>query len=658
MSIPLLLLSAAVLAAPRGVVTDLPEPPQLEATFAPRRVALVVGVDHYDDPLLGNLRYAAKDATDLEAVLSDPALGGFEVHTLTARVTGEQLWARLDEVTADLQPDDTFLLYLAGHGTMELRPASPGHSFATEPHLFLLTSESLLDQAGGTGVPLAELDRVVAALPARRRVVVVDACYSGKGRSALSSKELMERERLRGPVPNPAMAVSRYDVRLFAADVNHPAIEAPELENGVYSHFLVSGLRGNADLDADGLVDVRELRLWARDQTMAYTGGAQVPWSHETQVGWGEIFLSGDPSSRRDAEQAILVGLEALPDQAEISVDGQPRGAGALNPGEHEVVIHLDGVVIGAGMVQVVAGERLDVSQVVGHGVPQDNLVQAGLDPAVYVQAPPPEASKPVRWQLAAQASQSWSADIIPPFGAGLELWRSPDVSNARLAWGLSADWGLGPVPPLGGQFPVASAQANLGLWWGEAWTFGPSLGLGVLWRTRSRAPHAPCSAVRRALARGRIAPRSSSLRTPGPSPVRLPMDLVLPHPRRSFDDVTVHQPPGLRPPLLVPRPSGCRPRRRSSAGLMLGGSSGFAFNLRDLTGTARQGFTGLPDPTVGRGYARQPPLAGLSLLAWIEHEHDSVNLADHNVVVMDRRPAPLLRAQYAGGYRRTLVGA
>ncbi len=445
MTIPLLLITAAVMAAPRGVVKDLPTSEALDRAFAPRRVALVVGVNHYDDPLLGNLRYAAKDALDMREVLADPALGGFEVHTLTESVTRDQIWAQLEAVTADLQPDDTFLLYLAGHGTMELLPASPEHSFATEPHLFLLTSESTLDQAGSTGLALAELDRVVAALPARHRVVVVDACYSGKGRSALSSKELAQRERLRGPVPNPAMAVSRYDVRLFAADVNHPAIEAPELENGVYSHFLVRGLRGEADLDGDGLVDVREVRLWARDQTMAYTGGAQVPWSHETQVGWGEIFLSGDPSSRHEAEQAILVGLEALPDQAEISVDGQPRGAGALQPGEHELVIHLDGVVIGAGIVQVVAGERLDVSRVVGQGVPQDNLVQAGLDPAVYAQ---PAARPPAYYLLGLTGSRSWSEDVAPPIGAGLEGWRLPGGTGAHLALGLSGSWGLGPVPP------------------------------------------------------------------------------------------------------------------------------------------------------------------------------------------------------------------
>ncbi len=502
MSAALLFLTTAVFAAPRGVVTDLPEPPDLADTFAPRRVALVVGVNDYRDPLLGNLRFAAKDATDLEAVLADPALGGFQVHTLTEQVTRDRVWERLAEVTADLQPDDTFLLYLAGHGTMELRPASPEHAFATEPHLYLLTSESLLDDAAGTGVALEDLDRTVAALVARKRVVVVDACYSGKGRSALSARELIEREQLRGPVPNPALAVSRYDVRLFAADVNHPAIETPELENGVYSHFLVRGLRGEADLDGDGLVDVREVRLWARDQTMAYTGGAQVPWSHETQVGWGEIFLTGDPASRQQAEHAILVGLEALPGQVELKVDGQARGAGALVPGEHEVVIHLNGVVIGVGLVQVVAGQRLDVSEVVGRGVPADNLRRAGLDPEVYGQ---PEPRPPGRYLLGLGVSHGWSQDVVPPFGAGLEAWRVPGDSGARLAVGLSGDWRLGPVPPLGGSFPVASVRASGALFWGERWLLGPTIGFGVLWRHPPRGHQlgpfvAPGLRVQRAL--------------------------------------------------------------------------------------------------------------------------------------------------------------
>ncbi|MFH1467058.1 MAG: caspase family protein [Pseudomonadota bacterium] len=474
-----LLLCAASLAGPRGVVTDLPAPPALAQAFAPRRVALLVGVDDYDDPTLGSLRFAAKDAEDLRAVLADPALGGFSVRALTTRVTREELWAAFTDVTAELQPDDTFLLYLAGHGTLEMVPAAAGQTVATEPRLYLMTTDSRLGAPASTGVSLAELDAAVSALPAHRRVVVVDACYSGKGRSALSPAAAQARANLRGPIASPDLPASRYDVRLFAADVNHPALEAPELQNGIYSHFLVQGLEGEADLDGDGLVDVRELRLWARDRTMAYTGGAQVPWSHETQVGWGEIFLSGDPRARHQAEHAILVGLEALPEQAEVSVDGQPRGAGSLPPGEHELTILLDGVPIGVWTVTLGPGERLDVSSIVGQGVPPENLTSVGLNPALY--APPERAG---RLLIGLTGSALAGQDLAPSFAAGVSVWAELEHAGPRLALGVAAEYGLGPVWDLEALFPVGSARLRGGWWWGERWVVGPTLDAGMLARS------------------------------------------------------------------------------------------------------------------------------------------------------------------------------
>ena len=60
MSLPsALLLLASAAAGPRGLVGD-PAPPQgLDAALAPKRVAVVVGIDSYDDPALGSLRHAS-----------------------------------------------------------------------------------------------------------------------------------------------------------------------------------------------------------------------------------------------------------------------------------------------------------------------------------------------------------------------------------------------------------------------------------------------------------------------------------------------------------------------------------------------------------------------------------------------------------------------
>ena len=60
------------LAAPRGVDFGVPPPAGLERAYASRRVALVVGIDAYHDPALGNLAWAAKDATDLASAPPRP----------------------------------------------------------------------------------------------------------------------------------------------------------------------------------------------------------------------------------------------------------------------------------------------------------------------------------------------------------------------------------------------------------------------------------------------------------------------------------------------------------------------------------------------------------------------------------------------------------
>jgi hypothetical protein len=52
------------------VVTDAEPPAGLDQAYRGRRLALVVGIDRYADPALGDLRFAAKDRLDLVDPLS------------------------------------------------------------------------------------------------------------------------------------------------------------------------------------------------------------------------------------------------------------------------------------------------------------------------------------------------------------------------------------------------------------------------------------------------------------------------------------------------------------------------------------------------------------------------------------------------------------
>ncbi|RMF01727.1 MAG: peptidase C14 caspase catalytic subunit p20, partial [Bacteroidetes bacterium] len=55
------------------------------------------------------------------------------------------------------------------------------------------------------------------------------------------------------------------------------SLESSGLRQGVFSHFLLRGLQGEADQDADGVVRIEELFNYIKHNTEAYTQGQQSP---------------------------------------------------------------------------------------------------------------------------------------------------------------------------------------------------------------------------------------------------------------------------------------------------------------------------------------------------------------------------------------------
>jgi len=338
-----------------------------------RRVAVLIGVQDYTDPALQGLRFPEKDATDLGGALRADDIGGFDqvfVISGADATSAEGIRRALAIATADLQRDDTFFLYLSGHGTLTLDPREGSK-------LWFLPSDARLDAPETTGIAIAELENWVNSQPARRRVLVMDTCHNGRddgtlaGRSAVNDPTAQLLAGLRGepPAPRGLRAVSESEARLFAAQYHQPAMEDPALENGVYTHFLLdalTGARSTADLDGDGLVDVVEAHDYARDHTIRHTGGIQVPRAEYRIVGHEEIYLSGDPDRRTDAEQALLTACDEILAKARLFVDGTPRGAmpglTAIEPGRHRIELQAaDGTVLAKKTVTLEAGATLPV---------------------------------------------------------------------------------------------------------------------------------------------------------------------------------------------------------------------------------------------------------------------------------------------------------
>lgn len=484
----------------------------LGAVYAPRRVAVAIGIDDYDDPALEPLRFAAKDAEDMAAALRRPGIGGFDrvwVLTDPEDTTAERIAETLALATADLQRDDTFLLYLSGHGTLTL-------DVIEGTRLWFLPSDGSLSGARETGIAVSELERWVAEVPARRRVLVMDTCFNGRGgtdpedgrrraRSLLDADTASLLGSLRGEAPPPShWELTESEVRLYAAREHQPALEAPELQNGVYTHFLLQAMErpGDSDLNGDGLVDVAEAHSWAWDHTVTYTGGMQTPQVTYSSVGPEPIYLSGDPRARSRAERALLAATDALLDGARVLVDGVPRGVlpevVPIEPGRRTVEVQDSrGRTLVRQGIRLAAGETVMADDLLHMGAPGLELsagaaLRSGPGAALHPSSPELELTwlDPLRFPWLAADLHLRSAAWRGPLGVEHIQHNSDgsttterierDVSSGVIAAGAGLGWRATDTLSAGAVLDVARLWQQLDDYDGvehSAGSFAPVLG-------------------------------------------------------------------------------------------------------------------------------------------------------------------------------------
>jgi uncharacterized caspase-like protein len=250
---------------------------------AERRFALVIGSNpgwSQDRPL----RFAEQDAIRVRDVLV--SFGGFaadRVQVLRDPSTGDVRSAlrKLATTARDDGEETLVFVYYSGH--------------ADDKHLHL------------RGDPLShrELQDTLRNLPATIKLGVVDACKSGavtrKGGGAVSEFDIN--------VVNPKVSGM---VLLTSSGADELSQESRALAGSVFTHHLVSGLRGAADENGDRQITVTEAYHYAYSRTRAATaigGVAQRPAFRYELSGQGEVILT----NLKVAQDAALVVPRGAP---------------------------------------------------------------------------------------------------------------------------------------------------------------------------------------------------------------------------------------------------------------------------------------------------------------------------------------------------------
>jgi WD40 repeat protein len=268
-----------ILSAPRTVFARW-EPPEREL------FVLALGVADYADDAL-DLKYPTRDVDDLCARFRVEQGGYYKrVHTqklVNAEVTPGNLRKAREEFLLRAKPDDTIVVFAAGHG---VRSSSGEYYFLTSN----TTPASPYD-----GVERQALESLVTwdRLHARRRVLLLDTCHSGAAFG--EDKRGVSADAFDQKTVNDAAGTGLY---IIAASSEQGF--AQEMGgNGLFTRCLIEGLDGAADADRDGLVGVDELKTFATAAVHEKSAGRQRPTA--PRIEGGEDF----PLARR-RESATL----------------------------------------------------------------------------------------------------------------------------------------------------------------------------------------------------------------------------------------------------------------------------------------------------------------------------------------------------------------
>ena len=129
--------------------------------------ALVIGINHYADPSIPDLKTAVNDAKAMAEVLE--VLYGFQVKLLLdGDAQKKVLYSSLRQMSVESGPNDSLLIYYAGHGELD-RQYDDGWWVPYDAR---------------AGRPLTYLDNVqvqkaMANTPARHVLLISDSCYAG-----------------------------------------------------------------------------------------------------------------------------------------------------------------------------------------------------------------------------------------------------------------------------------------------------------------------------------------------------------------------------------------------------------------------------------------------------------------------------------------------
>lgn len=238
-----------------------------------QKYALIIGISKYrNSNAIPNLDYAHSDARSIYEFLQQPAAGGFSRDNMVLLSNENATLAGIQQALTNFitkaSTNDLLLIFFAGHGAPD--------RYAPE-NLYVIAHDTNVDDMPKTALAMPELLRYVEQYVKSKRVVLLmDACHSA-GLSSGGSRDLVNN--LSNLYLEKLLYQEEGRAIITSSDFNERSFESRKWGNGhgVFTHYILEGLKGGADSNQDRFVSVGELFRFVRHKVRLDTNFAQNP---------------------------------------------------------------------------------------------------------------------------------------------------------------------------------------------------------------------------------------------------------------------------------------------------------------------------------------------------------------------------------------------
>jgi WD40 repeat protein len=227
--------------------------------------ALVIGIQIYPFYAESNrLKYADSDAKAFVSFLKSVEGGEFQDDDiqllLNEQATRKEIFSAIRKLSLGPETDDIVYIFIAGHSQQD-----------DLGRVFLMPFDADPKIPEAFGIRADEFMREVRSrIGSRRLVFFIDTCYAaaflndnGASRSGEQNLQELWKQEIK--------SADSSTIAFLSATANQRSREADSLRHGIFTNYVLSGLRGDADSNNDGIVRAGELYTYLIDNVPKYS---------------------------------------------------------------------------------------------------------------------------------------------------------------------------------------------------------------------------------------------------------------------------------------------------------------------------------------------------------------------------------------------------